>query len=162
MNNAYLSLGSNEGNRKQWLNRALTLLAERCGTIQQQSPIYETAAWGITDQAAFLNMVVHVHTSLTPNELLKQILSIEIELGRQREVKWGPRTLDIDILLFNDAVIDTPELRVPHPFLQERRFTLVPLAAIAANIIHPVFHKTIRELLVDCPDALEVTVYQGN
>jgi 2-amino-4-hydroxy-6-hydroxymethyldihydropteridine diphosphokinase len=160
MNNAYLSLGSNEEDRKQWLERALTILAERCGTIEQQSPIYETAAWGITDQAPFLNMAVHLQTSLEPHELLQQILTIEIELGRQREVKWGPRTLDIDILLFNDDVIDTPELKVPHPFLQERRFTLVPLAAIAADIMHPVYHKTTRQLLDECADPLEVTVYE--
>lgn len=160
MNEVYLSLGSNEGNRLQWLSKAIQLLNERCGDVVQQSPIYETAAWGITDQPAFLNMVVHLQTPHTAEQVLKGILDIETELGRQRSIKWGPRTLDIDILFFNDEVIDIEQLKVPHPYMQERRFTLAPFAAIAPDLVHPVLKKTISQLLEECPDKLEVTIYQ--
>lgn len=162
MNDVYLSLGSNEGNRVQWLSKAIYLLGKRCGNVVQQSPVYETAAWGITDQAAFLNMVVHIQTPHKSQQVLEGILAIETELGRQRSIKWGPRTLDIDILLFNDEVIDTEHLKVPHPYMHERRFTLAPLAAIAPNLEHPVFKKTISQLLDECPDKLEVTVYRSS
>lgn len=156
MNRAYLSLGSNEGDRLQWLNKALDMLGEACGIIVKKSSVYETAAWGITEQAAFLNMAVLLHTPLTPTGLLESILQIETKLGRQRSVKWGPRTLDIDILLFNNEIINMPSLSVPHPFLQDRRFTLQPLAEIAPEYVHPMLHKTIAALLSECVDPLEV------
>ncbi|MCD6010591.1 MAG: 2-amino-4-hydroxy-6-hydroxymethyldihydropteridine pyrophosphokinae [Flavipsychrobacter sp.] len=156
MNNAYLLLGSNQGDRTGWLQQAMNMLAEKCGTIAQKSSVYETAAWGITDQPAFLNMVIHLQTVLSPTELLTQIQQIETTLGRQRDIKWGQRTLDIDILLYNDAVVDLPELVIPHPYMQERRFTLAPLAEIAPHYMHPKLNKTITELLAACPDTLEV------
>ena len=139
-----------------WLQKAMDLLTANCGTIIKRSSVYETAAWGITDQADFLNMAVQLQTSKSPTELLASILKIETTLGRQRSVKWGPRTLDIDILLYNDSIIETPELVIPHPFLQERLFTLLPLAEIAPDYIHPKLHKTIAQLSADCPDKLEV------
>lgn len=162
MNKAYLSLGSNEGQRERWLQQAQEHIAINCGTITATSPIYETAAWGITNQPDFLNMVLGIETYLSPNELLQSILNIETSLGRVRTVKWGPRTIDIDILFYNNEVINQPGLTIPHPFLQERRFILAPLAAIAPQYVHPLLHKTITQLLADCPDKLEVHTYIEN
>jgi len=159
MNNAYLLLGSNEGDRLGCMQKATDLLSENCGFIQQSSSIYETAAWGITDQPAFLNMVVLLQTSKTPLELLDEINKIEATLDRQRDIKWGQRTLDIDILLFNNDIIELPGLIVPHPHMQERRFTLIPLAELIPEYIHPKLNKSILELLSECPDKLEVTKY---
>ena len=156
MNNVYLLLGSNEGDRVGWLQKAVALLSENCGPVLQSSPVYETAAWGITDQPAFLNRVVLLQTAQTPAELLDQIQKIESTLGRQRDIKWGQRTLDIDILFYNNEVIELPGLIIPHPFLQERRFTLIPLAEIAPEFTHPKLNKTVKELLTECPDKLEV------
>ena len=156
MNTAYLSLGSNEGNRKQWLAKACALLADSCGTLAQRSAIYETAAWGLTDQPAFLNMAVSLQTSLDPAALLAGILSIELSLGRQRIIKWGPRIIDIDILFYNNLIINTPTLTIPHPFLHERRFVLAPLAEIASGYIHPVFNTSVSELLAACTDKSEI------
>lgn len=156
MNYAFLSLGSNEGDRIQWLKKALDMIVKSCGPFTKLSSVYETAAWGITDQADFLNMVVRIKTVLPPHELLAAILDIETALGRKREVKWGPRIIDIDILLYNYEIIDTSELTVPHPFIQDRRFILAPLAQIAPTYLHPKLNKTIQQLLADCPDTLEV------
>jgi len=162
MNKAYLSLGSNEGNRRQWLQKANDLIKVHCGEILQRSAIYKTAAWGITDQPDFLNMVMYIETLKTPAELLTSILNIETTLGRHRNVKWGPRIIDIDILLFNNDVIDIPGLVIPHPFMQDRRFTLRPLAEIAPDYVHPKLNKTIKELLENCPDKLEVVISDAN
>jgi 2-amino-4-hydroxy-6-hydroxymethyldihydropteridine diphosphokinase len=156
MNYAFLSLGSNEGDRIQWLKKAVDMIVKSCGPFTKLSSVYETAAWGITEQADFLNMVARIKTVLSPHELLTAILSIEIALGRKREVKWGPRIIDIDILLYNYEIIDSSELIVPHPFMQDRRFILAPLAQIAPAYLHPKLNKTITELLADSPDTLEV------
>ena len=161
MNKTYLSLGSNEGNRALWLQAATDYIAARCGTILDRSSIYQTAAWGITTQPDFLNMVIYIETTQSPTQLLDTILNIEITMGRHRTIKWGPRIIDIDILFFNDDIIDTPGLIIPHPFIQERRFTLLPLAEIAPDYIHPKLNKTITELLISCPDQLEVHKYNG-
>jgi 2-amino-4-hydroxy-6-hydroxymethyldihydropteridine diphosphokinase len=101
-------------------------------------------------------MVLALETKLSPLELLKEILAIEISLGRKREIKWGARTIDIDILFFNQTIIELPNLVIPHPYLQERRFTLVPLVEIAPTFNHPILKKSITELLAICPDKLEV------
>ena len=156
MNYAFLSLGSNEGDRIQWLKKAIDMIVSSCGPFTRLSSVYETAAWGITDQPDFLNMVIRIKTTLNPHELLEAILAIEVALGRKREVKWGPRIIDIDILLYNYEIVDTSELTIPHPFLQERRFILVPLAQIASSYIHPKVNMSISQLLADCPDTLEV------
>lgn len=156
MNITYLLLGSNQGDRNKWLQQAITLLSAQCGTVVQQSGTYQTAAWGITDQPAFLNKVVLLHTELTPAALLIAIHNIETALGRQRDIKWGQRTLDIDILLYNSEIIELPDLIIPHPYMHDRRFTLVPLAEIAPDHIHPKKNKTIAELLDVCPDRLDV------
>lgn len=155
MNKVYLSLGSNEGDREQWLQRAIDAIGERCGTIAARSSVYETSAWGIEDQPGFLNMVLKVTSSLTPNEVLSEIQQIEMQLGRQRSVKWGQRTLDIDILLYDDEIIDDEDLVIPHPYLHQRRFTLEPLNEIAGGLVHPIWKKTISELLQECTDPLE-------
>lgn len=156
MNKAYLSLGSNEGDREQWLQQALALIGSRCGTVVKTSPIYQTAAWGNNDQPDFLNMVLQLETTMNELQLLNAILDIEISLGRRRTVKWGPRTIDIDLLFYNDEVIHVPGLTVPHPFIHERRFILAPLADIAPQHVHPILHKTIAQLLTECKDDLEV------
>jgi len=141
----------------KWLHKANELIASNCGTINGTSSIYQTAAWGVTTQPDFLNFVTCISTPLPATSLLTAILEIETGLGRKRDEKWGPRTIDIDILLFNDEIVNLPELIIPHPFMHIRRFTLTPLAEIAPDYIHPVFHKSIAQLLAECPDSLEVT-----
>lgn len=156
MTTVYLLLGTNMGDRLQLLADARTQIQASCGSIVQQSAIYETAAWGLEDQPDFLNMVVNIQTYLSPLDLLHATQKIENSLGRQRHIKWGQRTLDIDILLYGSSVIELPNLTIPHPFLQKRRFTLAPLAEIAVNIIHPVLHQSTAQLLAACTDPLPV------
>jgi 2-amino-4-hydroxy-6-hydroxymethyldihydropteridine diphosphokinase len=156
MNKAYLLTGGNMGNRKKTLTLAQKLIAKDCGKITVASSLYETAAWGKEDQPAFLNQALEIETALSPLELLNTVLLIEKKLGRIREEKYGPRTIDIDILLFNNEIHNYPQLKVPHPEMQNRRFALAPLAEIASDVVHPVFKKTIKDLLVICPDKLEV------
>lgn len=160
MNKVFLLIGGNIGDRLQNLNQAITGLSATCGPVIQQSAVYETAAWGNTDQAAFLNQALVLSTSLTARELISTILSIEEEMGRRRMEKFGPRVIDIDILFFNDEIMNEPNLTIPHPQLQNRRFVLVPLHEIAPALVHPVLHKTIEQLLAECPDELEVKAYE--
>jgi len=156
MNIVYLLLGSNEGDRVQWLIRSEVQIGMTCGIITAASSLYETAAWGVEDQPDFLNKAICIQTSLDPFELLKQLNDIEAAFGRQRHTRWGQRTLDIDILLYNNEIVETPNLQIPHPAIPQRRFTLEPLAEIAPKLVHPVYHKTITELLSACPDPLPV------
>ncbi|MGZ8542252.1 MAG: 2-amino-4-hydroxy-6-hydroxymethyldihydropteridine diphosphokinase [Chitinophagaceae bacterium] len=156
MNKAYLLTGGNMGDRQKNLETAYERIEQECGNIVSASSIYETAAWGKKDQPPFLNQVLEIKTELTPRKLLKKILGIEKQVGRVRKEKYGPRILDIDILLFNDEIHNYNALKIPHPEMQNRRFVLVPLAEIAQRIIHPIFKKTIAELLAVCPDELAV------
>ncbi|MCF8451298.1 MAG: 2-amino-4-hydroxy-6-hydroxymethyldihydropteridine diphosphokinase [Taibaiella sp.] len=156
MNTAYLSLGSNEGNRQQMLDSALAYIVKDCGNISLQSCVYETAAWGLEDQPEFLNMTVAITSALTAKQLLTAIRNIETLLGRKREIEWGQRNIDIDILFYNNDIIDTTDLVLPHPRLHERRFVLVPLMEIAPGFVHPILHKSITALLKECEDDLEV------
>lgn len=156
MNKAYLLTGGNLGNRLAFLSQAKELLTEYCGVITAASSFYETAAWGNMDQPAFLNQALELKTKLNARQLIRKILKIEKRMGRIRKEKYGPRNIDIDILLYNDEIHDIPFLKVPHPEMQNRRFALLPLAEIAPGIIHPVFKKSIMELLNDCSDTLEV------
>jgi 2-amino-4-hydroxy-6-hydroxymethyldihydropteridine diphosphokinase len=158
MNKAYLSLGSNEGERARWLRKAIDLITAGCGKILAKSHIYETAAWGITSQADFLNMAVCIETEKRPLELLEAILEIETGMGRERTIKWGPRIIDIDILFYNDEVINLPGLVIPHPYMQDRKFTLTPLEEVAPEYKHPVLQKTVSDLLAECTDKLDVVI----
>jgi 2-amino-4-hydroxy-6-hydroxymethyldihydropteridine diphosphokinase len=159
MNNAYLLTGGNMGDREQYLATAREWIEAQCGIIISASSLYETAAWGKTDQSSFLNQALQIQTILNAKQLIRQILKIEKKIGRMREQKNGPRIIDIDILLFNNETISTSFLKVPHPEMQNRRFVLVPLNEIASTIIHPLLKKTVKELLDDCPDALAVQKY---
>jgi len=159
MNKFYLLLGGNMGDILQNLYQASELLNNECGTIVQQSSVYETAPWGNTDQQNFLNQAILLVTSLNAVELMTQILTIEEKMGRQRAEKYGPRIIDIDILFFNDSIIAHPTVTIPHPEVQNRRFALIPLAEIAPDLIHPAFGKSVTELLLKCTDPLEVFIY---
>jgi 2-amino-4-hydroxy-6-hydroxymethyldihydropteridine diphosphokinase len=139
----YLLLGSNLGNRKEILEKAIELLAQKVGVVIKQSKDYETSPWGVTDQPDFLNLALEIHTKLRPLEVLEQTQSIENQLGRVRKEKWGARLIDIDIMFYGNEIIDEPTLKVPHPFLHERDFALAPLAEIASDFVHPIFEKTI-------------------
>jgi len=156
MNQAYLLTGGNEGNRLSHLLQAITNIEKYCGEITVRSSLYESAAWGKTDQPDFLNQTLLLQTRLTAQNLMRTILDIEKKMGRKRVRQYGPRTIDIDILFFNDEIIDEPSLIIPHPQIQNRRFTLVPMNEIAPGLIHPVLHKSIHRLLQECADPLDV------
>jgi 2-amino-4-hydroxy-6-hydroxymethyldihydropteridine diphosphokinase len=155
MHIAYLLTGGNSGNRQDYLGKALAALQKE-NVLLAASAIYQTAAWGKEDQPDFLNQAVKIHTLLRPTDLLHHVLDIEHSLGRTRDIKYGPRSIDIDILFYDDRTIEEPNLVVPHPYLQDRRFALECLAEIAPEHVHPVFGKTIRQLLEECSDPLPV------
>src|SRR5580704_5195833 len=156
MNKAYLLTGGNEGDRFFHMQQARTNIELICGQLLLVSSIYETAPWGKTDQPDFLNQVLLIQTEFSPEELLKGILSIEEKGGRKRTVKNAPRTIDIDILFYNDLILEKPGLTIPHPRIADRRFVLEPLNEISPEFIHPVIGKTIRQLLLECKDELGV------
>ena len=160
MNDIFLLTGGNMGDRKANLQHAFELIEKNAGTITKVSRIYETAPWGNTEQPAFLNQVLWISSHLSPQQLLLRLLTIELELGRKRAEKMGPRLIDIDILLYGNEVISEPDLIVPHPRIAERRFVLTPLNEIAPDVVHPLLQKTISELLASCPDRLEVKLYE--
>ena len=153
---AYLLLGANLGDRFAQVSIALQFIESDVGAVLRCSSLYETEAWGTTDQPMYLNQVVAVNTSLNARELLETVQRIENRLGRTRKEKWESRVIDIDILFYGEACIDEPDLVVPHPFLSERKFTLLPLEEIAADLLHPVLNKTVRELLRELNDPLTV------
>ena len=156
MRTAYLLIGGNLGNRKENLSKAVSLINEQCGPLTRSSSIYETEAWGNSDQPSFLNQALEISTSLNARQLMRKVLKIEEEMGRVRKEKLGPRIIDIDILLFENEIHDLRFLKIPHPEMQNRRFVLAPLAEINSTLQHPVLKKTIAELLEECPDNLEV------
>lgn len=145
---AYLGLGSNIGDRKQQLLKAIDLIGNIKGIkVTKQSSIYETAPIGYTDQPNFLNLCLEIETELSPQQLLKHCLDIEQQLHRVREIRWGPRTLDIDILLYSDNIIETDNLSIPHPRMQERAFVLIPLNDIASDKKDPRLNQKIHDLV---------------
>ncbi|MBS1639877.1 MAG: 2-amino-4-hydroxy-6-hydroxymethyldihydropteridine diphosphokinase [Bacteroidetes bacterium] len=156
MQSAYLLIGGNLGNTEQNLQTAIDLINKQCGIVINKSSIYKTAAWGLTNQPDFLNQVLVLNTSLTAQNLMHELLLIEEKMGRVRSIKMGPRIIDIDILLFDDLILNTEILTVPHTALPQRKFALMPLAEVAGNIIHPVEKKSIRHLLLNCKDTLDV------
>ena len=156
MNTAYLLIGGNVGDRAANLQTALRRIAETCGTITRTSSLYETAAWGNTYQPSFYNQAVVVTTPLSPEGLMNQLLDIELEMGRIRTQKYGPRTIDLDILMIDDLVLNTEKLTIPHPQMHNRRFALLPLIEVAPTLIHPLFDQSIEVLLQNCPDTLDV------
>ncbi|QOI97780.1 MAG: 2-amino-4-hydroxy-6-hydroxymethyldihydropteridine diphosphokinase [Flammeovirgaceae bacterium] len=158
MNKAYLLLGSNLGNRLINLENARQHISRQVGPIVTASSVYETAPWGNENQGMFYNQVVEINTTLQPRVLLANTLVIETVLGRIRSNdKFGPRVIDIDLLFYNDEILNTPELTLPHPALQSRRFTLEPLNEIAPDFMHPVIGKSVNQLLAECTDNLPVT-----
>jgi 2-amino-4-hydroxy-6-hydroxymethyldihydropteridine diphosphokinase len=157
----YLSLGSNVGDRESHLRDAIARLEER-GRVISVSSFYETEPVDFTDQAWFLNCAVALETADDPEQFITELLRIEQQMGRRRTQKKGPRVIDIDILLFDDAVIDSTELTVPHPAMHERRFVLEPLAEIAPATVHPVLKKTVRQLLAALPTGQAVRRFQSN
>lgn len=156
VNEAFLITGGNLGLRTEHLHRAASDIADICGPILKASGIYETMAWGYTHQPDFYNQVLQIKTHLDAFELLHTILEIEKKMGRERLIKMGPRIIDIDILFFNDDIINTKTLQIPHPRIAERKFVLEPLVEIAPQFIHPIFKQTISALLNICTDELAV------
>ena len=142
----YLALGSNQGDRHGNLIAAIDGLRARARLIDL-SAVYETEPWGVVDQPHFLNAACAIETDLPPRDVLPLLKSIEIDLGRQPSVRYGPRTIDLDLLLYGDAVVDEPDLSVPHPRLAERAFVLAPLSEIAPDVVHPILHLSVRDLL---------------
>ena len=142
------------GDRLAYLEAAQRAISTKVGYILKASSVYETAPWGKTDQANFYNQILMLKTSLNPFEVLEQTQSIEDELGRQRIQHWGARTLDIDLIFYDNQCINTDKLILPHPLMQERNFVLEPFAEIAPDYKHPLFNKTIKELLLLCEDQL--------
>ena len=162
MNVTYLCLGGNIGDREKALNLALSKINNKVGNITVQSSIYETEAWGVENQQAYLNQCIKVETHYSALELIDELLFIEKELGRERSISetYQPRTIDIDILFFNQEVINQTKLLVPHPRLQLRKFVLIPLNEIASNYLHPILNKTIFSLLSECKDKSDVKLYK--
>lgn len=156
MNKIFLITGGNIGDRKKNLETAAALIQSEIGTVVRRSAIYETEAWGFTDQPAFFNQVLEIETTYSAREVLNAILKIEEDMGRKRTFKNAARIIDIDILFFNDEIIDEQDLIVPHPEISNRRFVLEPLNEIAPQMIHPVLKKVMKKLLSESKDQLKV------
>lgn len=144
----YLALGTNLGDRLANLRAAIKSLPPDVSVLAE-SHVYETPPWGYADQPPFLNMAIKAETDLAPEALLTYLKQLEVELGRQQNFRWGPRLIDLDILFYNELVINTPPLVIPHPRLHERAFVLVPLMDVAPDLVHPVLQKKINDFLVE-------------
>ncbi|TWR27662.1 2-amino-4-hydroxy-6-hydroxymethyldihydropteridine diphosphokinase [Mucilaginibacter achroorhodeus] len=156
MIDVFLLLGSNLGNRKLFLDKAIEHISTEIAPVEKASSIYETQSWGKTDEPDYLNQVIQIKTSKPARVILQKVLNIEQELGRVREAKWGSRVIDIDILFYGDEIIDEPDLKVPHSQLHNRRFTLEPLNELAPKLFHPVLRKNINQLKTELTDSLIV------
>ncbi|MGL5683623.1 MAG: 2-amino-4-hydroxy-6-hydroxymethyldihydropteridine diphosphokinase [Marinifilaceae bacterium] len=156
-----LILGSNQGNKKAVLSNAIKMIKLRIGKVIQKSSLYSTEPWGFLSEDNFLNQVVAVETQLNPSDVLAQALQIELELGRvrvQTDQRYASRAIDIDVLFYDNLIIDTPNLQVPHPRLTERRFVLEPLNEIMPQFKHPILQISIAECLEICPDKCKVSL----
>ena len=158
MNKAVLLSGSNTGDLSRNMECALTMMAQYAGDIKNKSFIYETEAWGKIDQPAYYNQVIELNTYLDAHTLMQKLLQIEKMMGRERTEKWAPRLIDLDILYFNNEVINEPDLKIPHPHLHERRFTLAPLSEILPDMLHPILNRSNKDLLDSLTDTLKVRV----
>ena len=147
MSTVFIGIGSNLGNREENCRNAIKLLIESGIKVTKLSSKFETEPWGVVDQPKFINMTIKAETDKEPSDLLRVLKNIETELGRRTEIRWGPRVIDLDILLYDDQIISTADLEIPHPEMRDRDFVLKPLAEIAPDIRHPVFRKSIKELL---------------
>ena len=161
MNGIYLIIGGNMGDRENYLATCIQEIESRIGKIARKSAIYETASWGNTGQTPYLNQVLFLYTSLSPQNLLTECLSIEKRMGRRRTVKWDSRIIDIDILFYNQDIVNEDGLIIPHPLLQERKFVLIPLNDVAPSFMHPIYKKSMQELLKECKDILQVKKFIG-
>ncbi len=158
-NQLILSLGGNRGDIKKTFLSAKNMITQEVGSIIKESPIYQTQAWGVENQPDFLNQVIIVETTLSPLAVLEKCLMVEMELGRKRIKKWGERTIDIDLLFYNNEIIQTENLQIPHPRISKRNFILFPLNEIIPNFIHPVLNVSIKNLKNECSDDLKVFKY---
>lgn len=156
MEQIFLGLGTNVPPKEAYLSEVKIAIEEKVGPIVRASSLYETAAWGKTDQSDFMNQVIEIRSQLSPIELLDTILAIEKKMGRVRVEKWAERIIDIDLLLYGQEMIQAPRLIVPHPFISVRNFVLAPLVEIAPDFIHPVTQQSISALYQACPDPLAV------
>ena len=156
MGKCHLHLGSNQGDRKVQLARAIQMIEESIGPVLGSSAMYETDAWGNTDQEDFINIALEVEHYMTPNQLLKTVNKIEDQIGRVRLAKWGPRLIDIDIIFIEDIVVDTERLTIPHKLMHKRNFVLYPMVEIAPEFIHPVINERLSTILEDCEDETKV------
>lgn len=156
MHTVYLILGSNLGDSGEQLASALRMVENRVGPIRDKSAVYETVAWGVNNQPNYLNQVLKIDTVLTPEQTLTEVLEIENILGRRRSKRWEARLIDIDILFYDEIILDTPNLKIPHPLLHLRRFVLTPLIEIAPSLIHPFYRLGIADLYEKLDDNLSV------
>ncbi len=159
MNTIFLQLGSNMGDRNAYLQKACKLIIEKIGMIKKRSRIYESVSWGIENQNNYLNQVLELKSKFTADEVLQKILDIENKIGRIRNEKWGERIIDIDILFYNDLIIEKEELCIPHIHLHNRKFVLTPLHEISPDYIHPKYRKKVSELMQECKDTDKVEEY---
>jgi 2-amino-4-hydroxy-6-hydroxymethyldihydropteridine diphosphokinase len=157
MNGVYLIIGGNLGNRALNLALCKKEISEEIGLILKQSSIYETAAWGITNENSYLNRVLFLETILTAERVMEICLEIEKKFLRVRQKKWESRIMDIDILFFNNEIIKTKKLQIPHPRMAERKFVLIPMVEIAPNLVHPLLDKSMTKMLSECEDTLDVS-----
>jgi 2-amino-4-hydroxy-6-hydroxymethyldihydropteridine diphosphokinase len=160
MNTVYIQLGSNIGERESFITKSMHKVEDDIGKIITASSIFETTAWGNENQNNFLNSVIEIKTPFDAFTILQKSQEIENNLGRKRSDKWGERTIDIDILFYNNKIINTKELTIPHPLIQKRKFVLVPLSEIAPNYKHPILKKNISTLLSECKDTQKVLDYE--
>lgn len=147
MSKAYIGIGSNIGNREENCNRAIELMMDRGIKVTKRSSMIETEPWGLKDQQRFINMAIEIETDLLPVDLLFTLKGIESQMGRQEGIRWGPRIIDLDILLYDNLIINTPEIQIPHNGTYDRVHVLEPLSEIVPSKIHPVLGKTIEEIL---------------